>query len=58
VASELKVQCKVCGEGFRVPSRQDEATSRATSHPLAGKAYQCSKCGQKRFYDDVDHFFG
>jgi uncharacterized protein (DUF983 family) len=57
VVSELKVRCKACGEGFRVPGRQDEATSRVTPHLLAGKAYQCSKCGQKRVYDEMDHFF-
>jgi len=58
MASVLKVHCKVCGEGFRIPNQMDETTFRAASHQLVGKAYQCSKCGQTRYYDGPDHFFG
>lgn len=58
MSSDLKVQCKVCREGFRVPNQVDEATFHAMSPPIDTQAYQCSKCGQKRFYEVGDHFFG
>lgn len=58
MASALKVRCKVCGEDVRIPNQVDETTFRATAPQLAAKAYQCSKCGQKRFYDGQDHYFG
>jgi DNA-directed RNA polymerase subunit RPC12/RpoP len=57
MASDPMVHCKACGEGFRIPTKVEEATFLATAHEFAGKAYQCSKCGQKRVYDAVDHYF-
>ncbi len=54
---DLKVRCKACGKAFRSPVQLDRARFADPSNELPPTGYQCSKCGQKRVYDKVDHYF-
>jgi DNA-directed RNA polymerase subunit RPC12/RpoP len=58
MAVDLKVRCKACGEGFRSPKQMDATTFERSTTELAGKGYSCSKCGQMRMYDKIDHYIG
>jgi len=57
MAANLKVRCKACGQGFRVPSQTDRSAFENPANVVAGKGYRCTKCGQMRVYDRPDHFF-